>query len=343
MRCDICGGVAELDYVCSQPDRAMRSQRIEYWTCTACGVARRLPPPDADELRAYYEKAWQFSEPRPSRCFRAAADFIFNCIGSFIGKWPALDIGAKDSALLHHLPVVPCAMDAKPTSEGVIKAWFGDGYESKEKYRLVTATHVLEHAIDPHAFMRDVVGCMEPLGWLYIEVPTLEQGTKDISACDDLNPNHLWHFTLRSLLTLMEASGLMVVRAQSDSHAYGWPCNRIMAQRQIADGVLEVAAAEDLLYETAVDKIERAGLHATGLYGASFSCWKLIRMNVELPVYDLYKTGTISGQEIRHPSRMREDGTKRVWLTPRFWNSQREISRYLQLHHPEIEVLCPYE
>ena len=45
----------------------------------------------------------------------------------------------------------------------------------------------------------------------------------DVSACDDLNPNHLWHFTVESLMKLWQNAGLTLLRAEADQSVVGPP------------------------------------------------------------------------------------------------------------------------
>jgi hypothetical protein len=131
----------------------------------------------------------------------------------------------------------------------------------------------------------------------------------------------------------------------------GWPCNRILAKSR----AWEIEPFKDLydgtraIYEMATAKITNDCKTGDALYGASHSCWRLhdhdrfLRSTVHsLKIYDLYKTGPFLGRFIKKPTEMPTDGIKRVWLTPRFWNSRVEISKWLAENYPGIEVLNPY-
>ena len=347
MTCPACGsGEMEVVHGCEQPDRKMVGQRIEYVECLICGLVKRTPQPDKAELRAYYEKAWQFSEPRPKRCLDFAAKFISEHVsGSFHS---ALDVGAKDSALLDAVLLAgvefqqKAVLDAK-AGDGVEVAWLGEGYESDDEHDLVTATHVLEHALDPRQFTVDLAKLLTPGGYAYIEVPSLEIGFADVSACDDINPNHLWHFTLTSLCALARRASLRVIAAASDSRARGWPCNRIIARPAMWTSEMAALASEiDYEYALASRRISDDWQDGDALYGASFSCWRLLEQLGPRAVFDLHKTGQIRGCSILAPSALDTLGIKRVWLTPRFWNSQKEIGEWLKKAYPAVEVLCPY-
>lgn len=331
-----------------QPDRRLAPQEISYWKCCLCGLVGRKPLPDEGELRDYYEKSWQFSEPRPTICFMAAAEFISRAAHSWTSG-SAIDVGSKGRGLLEEvgrlMPIRSITtIDAAPTAPGVDRAWLGSGYESRDRCDLVVATHVLEHSISPHIFMSDVQRMLTPGGFLYIEVPSQEIGHMDVSICDDVNPNHLWHFTLSSLVELAKRTGLEVVSVRSDRLAPGWPCNRLLARNVSVDGFRATADMEEVRYKLASSRIAMEWKAGDALYGASFSCWRLLQRAGSRPVYDLHRAGqSISGVVILSPEKMVENNVRRVWLTPRFWNSQVEIKRWLNEHYPTIEVLSPYD
>lgn len=339
----------------TEPTYAFEAQVVTYNKCRVCQAIRKLPEPDPVSLRAYYERAWQFSEPRPKPCWDSAAVWMAKRIGSSVRN--AIDVGGKDLSIFEALHAAgvkiekKSVLDAQPKAGDVIPAWLGQGFTSQHQYDLVVATHVLEHSTDPRSFLRDIRLMMFGGAWLYLEVPSLELGSYDMTQADDVNPNHLWHFSLQSLTTLLHSSGFLVVQAEADGSVAGWPCNRILAQTR----QWEVEAFRDMydgtrsIYEMATAKITDQYKEGDALYAACNSAWRLhdhdrfLRGTIKsMPIYDLHKTGYFLGRPIRKPDQMKANGVKRIWLTPRFWNSRTEISRWLKENHPNVEVLSPY-
>ena len=331
------------------------SSDVLYEKCGTCQTVRKLPPPDEKKLRAYYESSWQFSEPRPKPCWDSAARWMSGQVGSSVRN--AIDVGGKDLSIFTALKEAGVSidkqsiLDAQPKAGEATPAWLGQGFVSQHQYDLVVCTHVLEHAIHPFMFLRDVRLMMFAGAWLYLEVPSLELASSDLTVADDINPNHLWHFTLSGLTTLLHNAGFIVLKAESDGSVKGWPCNRILAKTR----QWEIEPFKDLydstrsIYEIATARITDQYRIGDALYAACNSAWRLhdhdrhLRGTVKsLPIYDLYKTGYFLGRPIKKPEQMTADGIRRVWLTPRFWNSQVEIGRWLREAYPKIEVLSPY-
>lgn len=356
MKCLCCSAEsASMLLESSEPTLQFEEKQISYWKCSACKTVRKLPSPDPEELKDYYESSWQFSEPRPKPCWDTAAVWMAKTIGSSIRN--GIDVGGKSLSMFEALAdagvVVEkkSVLDAQPKAGEVIPGWLGQGFVSQHQYDLVIATHVLEHAIDPWAFLRDVRLMMFAGAWLYIEVPSLELGSSDLTACDDINPNHLWHFTLAGLSALLYNAGLTPIKLESDATVKGWNCNRVLCQAR----QWEVESFKDMhdgtrsIYEMATAKITDGYRVGDALYGACGSAWRLhdhdqfLRGALKgMKIYDLHKEGLFLGRFIRKPGQMAEDGIKRVWLTPRFWNSRIEITKWLKSNYPNIEVLSPY-
>ena len=73
--------------------------------------------------------------------------------------------------------------------------------------------NVIEHVIDPTAFVKQIFDCMEKDGTLYLSTPNTEQML--MKFCDDFLPfyyrsQHNWYFTIGSLVNLIENTGFTV-------------------------------------------------------------------------------------------------------------------------------------
>ncbi len=349
-QCPACRGPLSEPFRTIEPSRTFETVEVEYRACHGCGLVSKDPQPSQDALRAYYEQAWQFSEPRPIRCLRSAAWWLRDHLPGVTAKLSAVDVGAKGVELLDAIDSAglelseKATMDAQPVVPGVERVWLGSGYESERVYDLVVATHILEHALDPLQFMADLLGMTSLDGYVYVEVPSLEIGALDISACDDINPNHFWHFTAASLGSLAERAGLSVLAVGSDMQASGWPCLRLLARpkwKPMGD-FMALHSEHKAVYWKAREVIAKEAKPGDGYYGATQSLWK-IGARPELPIFDLYKHGMeFDGVTVMHPKYMHELCIERVWLTPRFWNSAEECKKYLRANHPKVEILTPY-
>lgn len=339
----------------TEPTQAFEEHHVSYMKCGTCGTVRKVPPPDHASLKAYYEKAWQYSEPRPLPCWDSAAAWLRTGLPTSIRN--GIDVGGKSLSMFEALGragitvVKRSVLDAQPKAGEAIPAWLGQGFVSQHQYDLVVATHVLEHAIDPRSFLRDVRLMMIGGAHLYIEVPSLEHGAAVFQESDDVNPYHLWHFSVTGLAALLWSSGFYALKVESDPSVTGWPCTRVLAvtRQWEVDPFKDLYDTTQFIYEQAALKITEGYKVGDALYGASGSCWRLhdhdraLRGTIKaMRLYDLYKSGMFRGRFIRHPSKMIEDGTRRVWLTPRFWNSREEVSKWLKVNYPLIEVLSPY-
>jgi hypothetical protein len=90
------------------------------------------------------------------------------------------------------------------------------GVDDDARYRLVAASHVVEHFADVRAAFAKVARLCESGGLFFVEVPCCAPPYWDVYRFPD--PPHLHFFTPRSLRTLAETSGF-VVRSLEDAGA----------------------------------------------------------------------------------------------------------------------------
>ena len=96
------------------------------------------------------------------------------------------------------------------------------------RYTYVHLAHVLEHLVQPLELVRRVVDCIEPGGYLYVEVPQ-EIPDADLrrlqagAAKMELNVHeHINAYSTSAVRKLMETVGLEVVAIQADRMDVGW-------------------------------------------------------------------------------------------------------------------------
>lgn len=86
---------------------------------------------------------------------------------------------------------------------------------SGEDYDLITAWMVLEHLHEPVSALRKLRSCVKPDGYLVASVPSAKSPSRTLFGeySYDLHlPNHLFHFTPRTLAIVLEKSGWKIER-----------------------------------------------------------------------------------------------------------------------------------
>jgi hypothetical protein len=356
--CPACGSTLEWWPVSkilelSRTDYPNEVERL-YQLCSMCGLIGKDDDITQEALETFYAGSYQFKTSRHPQCWDRAAAFIARSAGwdkGVVGK--LVDVGSKGDQLSARLREYGYtfseadALDASPTRPEVRKGWVGSGIKAEHGMSFVSATHILEHAIDPERFVRDILGMLKLTGVAYIEVPSVEGHAELAGSCDNINREHLWHFNQWSLFKLVERSGGMIVAAEIDRQKEG-PVHRLMIAPNVraswASDFRASLCRQSEEYEAAVRVIEGDSGPEVALYAASHSYAILRRMSkrvADVPVFDLYRFGAKFGDaEVMHPSAL--SGIKRLYVTTRFWNAFQDIKADLSKSHPEIEVLSPF-
>jgi 2-polyprenyl-3-methyl-5-hydroxy-6-metoxy-1,4-benzoquinol methylase len=76
-----------------------------------------------------------------------------------------------------------------------------------EKFDLVTMNHVFEHLLNPIQELERMAIYIKEKGYIYIDVPDIEE----YSNLNDLHLAHLFHYSSRTITTLMKIAGYEVV------------------------------------------------------------------------------------------------------------------------------------
>ncbi len=177
---------------------------------------------------------------------------------------------------------------ASEVRDRCVDVYCGDFLHSaiSQKFDVISAFHVLEHAPDPQLFVRRIRELLEPGGLLYLEVPNYD--SVDRVACgrrwDMLFAYHATHFSRRGLLSVVESAGFerRMMRTCTDPSRYimapyfrvrvqAWQCvKRIMRSRSgtVRDSVVPrthaVHSSRDALVRAFV-QLELTALHALAL------------------------------------------------------------------------------
>lgn len=339
---------------------------VEYYVCDRCGLGRKFPHPKLEQVKAYYQNgSWQHSIARPKICLENAAKFIVDAMRPHafrVGKpavASAIDIGAKGSELLDAIEAQGLAiekksmLDASPKATTVESGWLGDGNDPSGVFELVTATYILEHAHNLRDFLRDLANYVAPNGWLYIEVPSMELGAADVGHADDINRNHLWHFTITALSHLPKyvMLGIFQIVGLERAAFPGWPVNRLLLRKGLLSDdarsqLTQLRTRMEVEYGHAASKLQQLDPKTNVLYAASGSYERLMREHMKemLPfrIFDKYKHGReIFSKTIENPDMIDESITN-IWICTRFWNSFVEIRQELMEKFPDKEIWHPF-
>jgi hypothetical protein len=82
-----------------------------------------------------------------------------------------------------------------------------DDFGSNEKFNLISLIHVLEHVIDPLYFLDKVRSLMHPDGFLFVDVPNVE----NYESIEDIHAAHSLHFSPHTLRLIIEKAGLEIL------------------------------------------------------------------------------------------------------------------------------------
>lgn len=281
--CPACRRPARL--YCAKP-RAGRSWHI--YRCAqgsrTCGHAFVHPRPALDEVLACNAEETATSpltgtSPQAALGLRDVAEVVaaVRSLGETAWTGRMLDVGAGDGAYaagLSTLGLTPHLIDLDPRI-GDAAALIPHATAARETfenlsdrgpYRMILMSQVLEHALDPHAWLRRAKALLTPPptpgtpgGLLVVLLPNFGGIYRLLGARDPylIPPVHVNYFTAASLRRMIDDAGLTVRRIDSDTHV---PFSGGLARRTLS--VLTTVAAP-LLRGTTRGIILRGFAHRT--------------------------------------------------------------------------------
>ena len=208
--------------------------------CRCCGLLRTNPRPTPDAIGFYYPDDYgpylgttvQPVRPQPASWIKKLLQPIVRHIFNFNGTLPAmvpgrmLEIGCASGAFLHEMHGQGWKVQGIEFSKKAAQAAAQLGHsvhagaletapQPDEPFDLIVGWMVLEHLHDPIACLRKLRGWINPSGYLVLSVPNASsidfRMFKEYCYANHL-PNHLFHFTPRTLARVLADSGWDLVK-----------------------------------------------------------------------------------------------------------------------------------
>lgn len=222
-----------------------------YLRCDACGHRWLHPAPTADELRDYYNGAYRVPRERyVSRVKGAYPALRAQLAEAGHRTGSMLEIGCSYGEMLASFQadgwqVTGIEIDRRACAEaaarlgGRVHCGALDDFvpAAGERFDVVTAFHVIEHVLDPRAFVARALSLLNPGGVLLFKTPNAASLASRIGAGWwewAAPPEHVHLFSPRSMVRLLgdAGAGAPVLRSQrGDANALLFESARSAAKR----------------------------------------------------------------------------------------------------------------
>ncbi len=243
--CNLCGtDYHKAHFLYSTPERYSYKEKFNLVKCPTCGLVYVNPRPYRDEMKQYYPPDYHQrpltgqASPEKSTIWGIGwKDAIGKKIEPILKIHPSrgriLDIGAGDGSVIKFMeglgwegwgiePIENCVEYAREKLglKNFVKCSAEDinsVFKEENFFDVITMFHVLEHLHNPLSVLQKIKSYLKPDGFLIIEVPNFASFEAMIfrSAWVGISaPLHLYHFTPKTLSTLLEKSGYSVKKIE---------------------------------------------------------------------------------------------------------------------------------
>jgi SAM-dependent methyltransferase len=219
-------------------------------SCTGCGLWQTDPLPTAEELRALYERHYNFGgeDETGSAWARLRALFLASPLYRLLlrldgdvsfharrGEGRLLDIGCNEGRGLtmyaangfrpEGLELNRVAAEAARRKGFVVYDVDIADLRPSAPYDVAVLSNVLEHALHPRGMLQSVRRILAPGGALWISLPNAASALRERFGPDWINwhvPFHVTHFDAARLSALLRDTGFEPTAVRSVSPALWW-------------------------------------------------------------------------------------------------------------------------
>lgn len=215
--CNLCGAEDEkLLFHGFDIDYRTSEKQFRLVRCARCGLVYINPRPEENEMQSYYPDTYRphkrrtkivaFHYTEPARPEKRVLD-----VGCGSGELLESIAEREKNTALYGVDIDERAVAASCASGfPVIHGTIFDAHYPDSYFDEIHMIHMLEHAQDPKAVLREAARILKPAGVLRIEVPNFRSISRIIfgNKWKRLDaPRHLYHFTPRTLRMLLNQNG----------------------------------------------------------------------------------------------------------------------------------------
>jgi 2-polyprenyl-3-methyl-5-hydroxy-6-metoxy-1,4-benzoquinol methylase len=217
----VCGGIQ---------DRRFRRGDYAYCRCSRCGLLASSPIPTAQQISAHYQAKFVSGNYETARRYEAEYCRVHRQIAKFVGAEPGqrvLDVGCFTGGLIEvmaSLGVDVCGLELQPEAVAIAdKRLPGRVHQAdvfgKEfppgPYDIVTMMGLIEHVLDPMAFLSRAYALLQPGGRLFLQTPDAGSMVARLmgSRWPPLAPiEHIHLFSRQALRQSLQEAGFSSIR-----------------------------------------------------------------------------------------------------------------------------------
>jgi SAM-dependent methyltransferase len=239
--CPVCGGVLSTWLHAGDRNQQVSNLKFEVRRCASCGLGATIHELSDEELGRYYPTQYyslddnlRMEASRLSRAFRQSQ---LARIQRYVQNGVLLDVGAGTGMFLKSARETGFTVEGLELSSEAAKfgsATWGVTIEQGDlnrvglpasQYDVITLRHVFEHLRDPLTCVRMLYSALRPNGLLVLNVPNFNslQARMFGNRWYHLDvPRHLYHYTPKSLTSIVEGVGFKTLDIHFFSSEHNW-------------------------------------------------------------------------------------------------------------------------
>lgn len=241
--------------VCSQKDFKLLNNNDRYFMklhtvgCNVCGLVQVNPRPSEEGVRYFYANEYRkfyqgvstpdedyIHQNHKYERMKYLVSYIKN-FAEFCESVNILDIGCSEGAffsVLRQEGFLGSLYGVELNSSFANYASINNGayvLPSIEEFHtpcdLITLNHVFEHLLKPADFLREIKRLLKQDGIIFIDVPDVEE----YQSIADLHIAHLFHYSIKTLTSLLEISGYKIINCEKHQPPYHPKSIRLIAKK----------------------------------------------------------------------------------------------------------------